>query len=107
MDYDIKVPRSMNVTIKATNGEIDVKAITGMVQVEAVERRDHGRSAPKGADVITANGRVVLDFAKIGATACACETTNGQIDRDRARRRQGHVCRAGHERRDRSGKPAI
>lgn len=80
VDYDIKVPRSISLAIKATNSEITVKSVTGMVKVEAVNGEITIDGAEHGADVVTVNGRVVLNLAKIGTGGARVRTTNGEIE---------------------------
>ena len=79
VNYEIKVPRSMNVTIKATNGEVDVLGITGKLRVEATNGEIEGSNLGAGAEVTTTNGRIRLDFAKVGEAGVRCKTVNGQI----------------------------
>ena len=80
VDYDIKVPRTLNLVIKATNSQVDVKSVTGLVKVEAVNGDIHLSGVERGADVNTVNGRVVLDLASIGADGVRVRTTNGAIE---------------------------
>jgi DUF4097 and DUF4098 domain-containing protein YvlB len=80
VDYDIKVPRSISLAIKATNSEISVKSVTGMVKIEAVNGEITVDGAEQGADIVTVNGRVVLKMAKIGAGGARIKSTNGEIE---------------------------
>lgn len=79
VDYDIRVPQSLNVTIKTTNGEVEVEGIGGVLTVHAVAGRISGTSLGNGADVSLVNGRLSLEFAKLGDAGVRCKTTNGQI----------------------------
>ena len=80
VDYDIKVPRSISLAIKATNSEITVKSVTGMVKVEAVNGEITVDGAEHGADIQTVNGRVILKLAKIGTEGARVRSTNGEIE---------------------------
>ena len=77
--YDIKVPRSMSVTIKTTNGQVDVVGITGKLRVEATNGEIEGSNLGAGAVVSSTNGRIRLAFDDIGEDGVRCSTVNGQI----------------------------
>jgi len=77
--YEIKVPRSMSVTVKTTNGEVNVKGITGFLKIEAVNGQIDGAGLGAGAEVSSVNGRIRLEFAKLADAGVRCKTTNGQI----------------------------
>ena len=79
VDYDIKMPRTGQVVIKATNGEILVQSIDGFVKIEAVNGDIQARGLSAGADVSAINGRVQLEFTSVGDRGIRCKTTNGQI----------------------------
>jgi DUF4097 and DUF4098 domain-containing protein YvlB len=80
VDYDIKVPRTISLAIKATNSEVTVKSVTGLVKVDAVNGEITIDGAEQGADILTVNGRVVLNMAKIGTSGARVRTTNGEIE---------------------------
>ena len=80
VNYDVKVPRSINLTIKATNSKVDVKSVTGSVKIEATNGEIIVDGAERGADITTVNGRVVLNLAKVGADGVRVKTTNGEIE---------------------------
>ena len=79
VNYEIKVPRSMSVTIKATNGQVDVQGITGKLKVEATNGEIQGSNLGAGAEVSSTNGRIRLAFDSIGEDGVRCRTVNGQI----------------------------
>ena len=79
VDYDVKMPRSGNLTVKTTNGEITVRAIAGFVKVETVNGDIELTGLERGADVSAINGRVRLELASVGENGIRCKTTNGQI----------------------------
>lgn len=80
VDYEVKVPRSINLSIKVTNSKVDVKSVTGLVKVEAVNGEITIDGAERGADITTVNGRVVLNLAKIGVDGARVRSTNGEIE---------------------------
>jgi DUF4097 and DUF4098 domain-containing protein YvlB len=80
VDYDVKVPRSIHLSIKATNSKVDVKSVTGTLRIEAVNGEIVVDGAEQGADINTVNGRVVLNMAKIGADGARVKTVNGEIE---------------------------
>lgn len=79
VNFHIKVPRSMDVTIKTTNGEVDVRGIAGFLRVEAVNGEISGSGLEAGAEVTATNGAVRLEFAQVGDAGVRCKTTNGLI----------------------------
>lgn len=80
VDYDVKVPRSTNLVIKATNSAVDIQSVAGMVKVEAVNGEIQISGADKGADVVTVNGRVIVNLAQVGTEGVRVKTTNGAIE---------------------------
>ena len=79
VDYDVKMPRTGNLTIKTTNGEIRVNAIAGFVKIETVNGDIELTGIEKGVDVNAVNGRVQVELASVGEGGVRCKTTNGQI----------------------------
>ena len=80
VDYDIKVPRSINLAIKATNSRVNVKSVAGTVTVEATNGEIIIDGAEQGVDITTVNGRVALNMAKIGTGGARVKSTNGEIE---------------------------
>jgi hypothetical protein len=80
VDYDIKVPRSINLAVKVTNSKVDVKSVTGTVKVQATNGEILVDQAEQGVEITTVNGRVVLNLAKIGADGVRVNSTNGEIE---------------------------
>ena len=79
VDYDVRMPRTGQLTIKSTNGEIRVIAIAGFGKIEAVNGDIELTGMEKGVDVDAVNGRVQVEMAAIGDGGVRCKTTNGQI----------------------------
>jgi DUF4097 and DUF4098 domain-containing protein YvlB len=80
VDYDVKVPRSINLAIKVTNSQVDVKSVTGTVRIEAVNGEITVNGAEQGTDITTVNGRVILNLAKVGTDGARVNSTNGEIE---------------------------
>ena len=79
VDYDVKIPRSASLTIKTSNGDIDVKAIGGRVKIEATNGEITASGLERGAEITATNGSIELDLSKVGTDGVRCHTTNGQI----------------------------
>jgi len=63
----------------ATNGEIQVTDLTGLLTVETTNGRVRATGLGNGAKVDTTNGAITLDFTKVADAGITCETTNGAI----------------------------
>jgi len=79
VDYDVKMPRTGQLTIKTTTGEITVRSIAGFVKIETVNGDIDITGVERGADVNAVNGRVQLEVVSVGEGGIRCKTTNGQI----------------------------
>jgi DUF4097 and DUF4098 domain-containing protein YvlB len=79
VDYVIRVPHWAKVTIDATNGDIEIRGVTGFVDVDATNGRIQATGMEHGAKVEATNGQVTLDFAKVADGDIRCDTTNGAI----------------------------
>jgi len=77
--YTIRLPRWANVTVRETNGDIEISGLTGTFRAEATNGRIEARDLENSATVETTNGDVSLGFAKLGSAGVTCETTNGRI----------------------------
>jgi len=80
VDYDIKVPKFINLAVKATNSQVSVKSVAGTVTVEATNGEITIDGAEQGVDITTVNGRVVLNMAKVGTGGARVKSTNGEIE---------------------------
>jgi len=79
VDYDVTMPRTGQLTIKATNGEITVRSIEGFIKIETTNGDIELTGLSKGADVDATNGRVQIEASAIGEGGIKARTTNGQI----------------------------
>jgi putative adhesin len=99
VDFAVRLPKWVNVTLKATNGEIDADGLTGMFRAETTNGTVKAGGLEDGAVVETTNGTVQLDFAKLGESGVRCSTTNGRVTvtlpRDVKARLQAEVTNGG------------
>ncbi len=79
VEFHIKVPRTVAVTVKTTTGEITAQGLGGMFRVDAVNAEISGTALAGGADVTSTNGDTTLEFANIGEAGVRCKGTNGQM----------------------------
>jgi DUF4097 and DUF4098 domain-containing protein YvlB len=79
VDYVIKVPKSANVTLNTTNGEIEVTNVGGRFRAVSTNGRIVASGLGKGAEIETTNGVITLDVSGLGDGVRA-EATNGVID---------------------------
>lgn len=79
VDYVITVPRWAKVTLDATNGDIDIRGVSGFVDIDTTNGRIQASGMEHGASVEATNGQVTLDFAKVADGDVRCDTTNGAI----------------------------
>lgn len=79
VDYVVKVPKSANVTINTTNGEIEVTGVGGRFRAVSTNGRIQASGLGKGAEVETSNGVITLDVSGLG-DGIRAEATNGLID---------------------------
>ena len=79
VNYTVRLPEWVNVTLVTTNGAVDVTGISGEVKIEATNGRIRATGLRNGAVVDATNGGVTLDFAEVGDQGIHCETTNGAI----------------------------
>lgn len=81
VDYHIRIPRSANVHLGTTNGDIEVTGprLTGTFRAESTNGRIRASGLENSAHATTTNGVITLQLAKIGDDGVSCETTNGKI----------------------------
>ncbi len=78
VNYTIKVPRTLAVTVESSNGEITVTGLTGALTASASNGRITGTDLQGSARATTTNGVVTLTMAAVTGDITA-ETTNGQV----------------------------
>ena len=79
VEYEIKVPKSLNVTIRSVNGTVDAQGVGGTLTVDVINGKVDAAGLIGGAEVTSVNGEVNLAFVKIAETGVRCKTTNGEI----------------------------
>jgi hypothetical protein len=79
VDYVVHVPRWANVELRATNGELRVRDLTGALRARTTNGTIDGQALAGPTNASATNGRVVLDFAHLGDGDIVCDTTNGAI----------------------------
>lgn len=79
VDYTVRAPSWVNITLDSTNGEIDVVGVGGMLRAESTNGDIRATSLEGGASVETTNGNVHLDFARLAEGGLKSSTTNGDI----------------------------
>lgn len=79
VDFDIKVPRGVNVVLKGSNGEITASGITGSFRATTSNGMITADGIEGPAQVETTNGRIDLRLARVAESGVSCETTNGEV----------------------------
>jgi DUF4097 and DUF4098 domain-containing protein YvlB len=81
VDYRVRVPRSANLRLQTTNGNIEVTGpLGGAFRAESTNGNIQAAGLENGGRGSTTNGSVSLALAGIGEDGVSCETTNGRID---------------------------
>jgi hypothetical protein len=79
VDYLVRAPSWVNITLDSTNGEIEVLGIGGMLRAESTNGDIRATSLEGGAQVETTNGDVLVEFARLAEGGLRSSTTNGDI----------------------------
>ena len=79
VDYTVRAPSWVNITLDSTNGEIEVIGVGGLLRAESTNGDIRATSLEGGAEVETTNGNVHLDFARLAPSGLKSSTTNGDI----------------------------
>jgi DUF4097 and DUF4098 domain-containing protein YvlB len=78
VNYTVKVPKTLAVTVESSNGEITVTGLTGAFIASASNGRITGTDLSGSARATTTNGVVTLTMLAVTGDITA-ETTNGQV----------------------------
>ncbi len=78
INYLVKVPKTIAVTLESSNGDISVTGLTGAFRASASNGRIIGMDLGGSAHASTTNGVVELTMAAVTGDVTA-ETTNGQV----------------------------
>jgi len=80
-DFDIKVPRRCDITLKTvTSGDIVVKNIEGVFEVHNVNGKITMNHIAGDGEAHTVNGWVKVDFTRNPVSECSFKTINGDIE---------------------------
>jgi len=79
VNYTVRVPRGLAVTLRSSNGEITATGIGGAFDATATNGRITGIDLSGRATVSTTNGVVSLTMAAIAEGGVRAETTNGTV----------------------------
>jgi len=78
VNYTVKVPKTLAVTVESSNGEITVTGLTGAFTASASNGRITGTDLSGSARATTSNGVVDLTMRAVTGDITA-ETSNGQV----------------------------
>lgn len=78
VDYTVRAPSWVNITLDSTNGDIEVNGAGGTLRAESTNGDIRATSLEGAADVETTNGNVHLEFLRL-AGGLKSSTTNGDI----------------------------
>jgi len=80
VEYDVTVPRSMNVNVDNTNGGIDITEVRGSHQISNTNGHIELTRCAGDVDAETTNGGIRAELAEVNpGKAIRLETTNGRI----------------------------
>ncbi len=78
VDYTVRAPSWVNITLDSTNGDIEVNGAGGTLRAESTNGDIRATSLEGAAEVETTNGNVHLEFLRL-AGGLKSSTTNGDI----------------------------
>lgn len=80
VQYDVTVPRSMNLNIDNTNGSIDISGVHGSHQISNTNGHIELARCAGDVDAETTNGSIRVELAEVTpGKSIRMETTNGKI----------------------------
>jgi DUF4097 and DUF4098 domain-containing protein YvlB len=81
VQYEITVPRSMNLTVRNTNGGIEVRQVEGTLRVGTTNGKITLENCGGSLDASTTNGGIRADFRSVApGQPFRLQTTNGRIE---------------------------
>jgi DUF4097 and DUF4098 domain-containing protein YvlB len=78
--YRLKVPASVNVRLRNSNGTVEVVALKGTVKAETDNGTVIGRQLAGAVDANTTNGSVRLEVDGVAVGGIRAETVNGTVE---------------------------
>lgn len=79
VNYEITVPRSMNVDLDNTNGAIDISDVRGAIHVSNTNGHIELVHCAGSVDADTTNGHIKAEMTEVMGKGVKLETTNGRI----------------------------
>lgn len=77
--FHVRAPRGTVLTLSNTNGNIQVRDMTGDLRLETTNGRIRGVNLSGSTRAESTNGEVDLDYASLGENGVIAETTNGRV----------------------------
>jgi len=77
--FHVQAPKGTVLKLSNTNGNIDVRDMTGELQLSTTNGRIRGVNLEGSTRAETTNGVVDLDYAAMGNDGIIAETTNGRV----------------------------
>jgi hypothetical protein len=78
--FHVRAPKGTRLTLSNTNGEIQVRDMTGELRLGTTNGRILGKNLEGNTRAETTNGVISLDYSAIGTDGITAETTNGKVD---------------------------
>jgi DUF4097 and DUF4098 domain-containing protein YvlB len=82
VNYTVRVPAGINVTLESSNGEIVARGIAGAFSASSSNGRIRGEGLRGSIKASTTNGVIELGLDAVGPDGIKAETTNGMITVD-------------------------
>ena len=80
VQYEIKVPKQVDLNIETTNGDVEVENIAGRLKLESTNGQISGREISGQSRCKTTNGSIKMEFTEIsGDDKMTFKSTNGSI----------------------------
>ncbi|HEX7706791.1 MAG TPA: DUF4097 family beta strand repeat-containing protein [Thermoanaerobaculia bacterium] len=81
VQYDVTVPRNMNLTVRNTNGAIEVRQVDGKLKVGTTNGKIALEDCGGSLEASTTNGGIRADFRSVApGQPFRLQTTNGRIE---------------------------
>lgn len=77
--FHVRAPKGTVLILSNTNGNIDVRDMTGELRLDTTNGRILGKNLEGTTRAETTNGVIDLDYATIGSGGITAETTNGKV----------------------------
>ncbi len=77
--FHVRAPKGTVLTLSNTNGDINVRNMTGELKLETTNGRIKGVNLEGTTRASTTNGEVDLDYSALGSGGITADTTNGGV----------------------------